>query len=210
MSTKEEAISRLKESVKTVNKSIRKPLGENQNIRRGHYRSISSDIEDFIAVFVSEIVPENYTIVLDPSINVKGKLHRPDLLIIDDKQVVVAMVEIKANMGWCRDAAPVLEKMRDYHGIFVKQKELIYELSDKSDKSSKSNKESHQVTYSESTRCALVSLTEKNCTTTNHHDNSENAQKMGIGYFCLFTGWYEDLVEKDIGEFAAWITEGQN
>ena len=74
------------------------------NIYRGHLRSISSDIEDAIALYIANVLPTDYKIFLDSSVHVNKKNNRPDLLVVDASNNVKAMIEVKSNMGWCRNA----------------------------------------------------------------------------------------------------------
>lgn len=102
----EDAINELVSYMKKVYEQINNKVG--QNIYRGHLRSISTDIEDGIALFLSKILPEGYKLFLDSSIHVDGVNFRPDVLVVNDKNECYAMIEIKANMGWCRDATNVI------------------------------------------------------------------------------------------------------
>ena len=102
----EDAINELVSYIKKVYEQINNKVG--QNIYRGHLRSISTDIEDGIALFLSKILPEGYKLFLDSSIHVDGVNFRPDVLVVNDKNECYAMIEIKANMGWCRDATNVI------------------------------------------------------------------------------------------------------
>lgn len=91
-----DCIEKLKSEIKYAYNETKKTLGD--NIYRGHSKAISSDIEDGIALFISRLQP-SCKIFLDPSIHIDRKTHRPDLLVINNKNEVIAMVEIKANMG---------------------------------------------------------------------------------------------------------------
>lgn len=104
------AIKNLIDRIAAIHRSTKEPL--NNNIYRGHSRSISTDIEDSVALLLSELLPESYSFMLDPSIYIDGKNNRPDLLVLNSEDEVIAMIEIKANMGWCRNASSVL------NGIF--------------------------------------------------------------------------------------------
>ena len=103
----EEAVQELKSYIEASYAKTMEPLAP--RIVRGHLRSISTDIEDGIALFVSHVLPEGYKLLLDPSIHVDGVNNRPDLLVVDESNAVKAMIEIKANMGWCRNASGVLD-----------------------------------------------------------------------------------------------------
>lgn len=156
-------------------------------------RSISTDIEDSIAVFISNLLPETYCLILDPSIYVDGKNNRPDLLIVNDKQEVIAMIEIKANMGWCRDAQWVLKDMVENNNKFISAKTLLCEIS---------NGENKEVSYGSNVPMFLISLTDGNCSESKHEANKNTADELGIKHYLLFSGWYGGLKDKDIEFFA--------
>ena len=84
------------------------------NIIRGQSRSISSDIEDELSMFISNVLSNKYIFYINSYIRIENKGYRPDLLIIDNNKVI-AMIEIKANMGYCRDARDVMNKLNSYH-----------------------------------------------------------------------------------------------
>lgn len=187
----EKQISELKSRIFSIYKSTQEPL--NNNIYRGHLRSISTDIEDSIAVFISNLLPETYCLILDPSIYIDGKNNRPDLLIVNDKQEVIAMIEIKANMGWCRDAQWVLKDMVENNNKFISAKTLLCEIS---------NGENKQVSYGSSVPMFLISLTDGNCSESKHVANKNIADELGIKHYLLFSGWYGELKDRDIESFA--------
>lgn len=87
----QKAIEILKNDVCNVWKSTRKTSSE--NIFRGHTRSISTDVEDRIAEFISIVLDRKVDLYLDPSIHIDGKTYRPDLLVVRDDNVI-AMLEI--------------------------------------------------------------------------------------------------------------------
>lgn len=80
------------------------------NITRGHLGTLSTEIEDDVAIFLLDILPAGYKAFVDCSVNIDGESHRPDILILDASNNVRFLVEVKTNMGWCRDASGKLEK----------------------------------------------------------------------------------------------------
>jgi hypothetical protein len=58
------------------------------NLHRGHLRALSTEIEDGIAAFLSDILPLDYKIYVDASVRVGRKTHRPDILVIDNENQV--------------------------------------------------------------------------------------------------------------------------
>lgn len=71
----------------------------NSNVIRGHVWPISYEFEDKFTNILSEIFKDNdYMFYTDFSL----EKRRPDILITKKNQVV-ALIELKANLGWCRD-----------------------------------------------------------------------------------------------------------
>ena len=184
------AIFNLKEYIRKAYESTSQKLAP--NIVRGHLRSISTDIEDGIGLFLSEVLPEDYQILLDPSIHVDGKNNRPDALVTDSNMNVVAMIEIKANMGWCRDASWVLGDIVENDSKFKEMKTLNCEFS---------SQESIEVKYGEGVKLFLISLTDSNCPAEKHEANKRVAAEKGVHQFNLFSGWYGSLEPLEIQLF---------
>ena len=132
------AIETLKENIKKIYKKTQKQIDE--NIYRGHSRCISVDVEDEIAKYILQLLPKRYKLFLDPSISIneklylpkKKKIYRPDLLVINENAEVTAFIELKAIMGYCRDATDVINKMVEYDKDFKKEKKLKCTFPDES------------------------------------------------------------------------------
>ena len=163
------------------------------NIFRGHLRAISADIENGIAMFTASILPQ-HKLFLDVSIHVGGKNNRPDLLIINERNEVVAMVEIKANMGYCRNAQAVIDNIIANNNQFRDKGTLECEFS---------REERQTVSYKDNVKLFLISLTEQNCTASNHASNKFYAASKGVKQFNLFSGWYENLSDCEISQYAS-------
>ncbi len=186
-----QAIDNLKQYIEAIYNRTGEKIGA--NIYRGHLRSISTDIEDGIAIFVAGILPDSYKILIDASIHVDGKNNRPDLLIVDGENRVKALVEIKANMGWCRNASRVIDHIISNDAKFIKQKNLSCEFS---------KDDELDITYHEGVKRFLIALTNENCTAKDHQANQAYASANGVSYYCLFSGWYNSLSNFEIAEFA--------
>jgi hypothetical protein len=184
------AIDVLRNSISTVFNDTKRKLSP--NIYRGHSRSISTDIEDLITIFISNVLPKNYKFLLDASIHVDGKNNRPDLLIANENNEVIAMIELKSNMGYCRDATSVINEITENHNKFFNATNLICKFSDD---------EQQLVTYNQDVELFLISLTSDNCSTDNHQNNKAFATSKGVNYFNLFSGWYGGLLDKDVYAF---------
>ncbi len=184
------AINDLVSYIKKVYEQTNNKVG--QNIYRGHLRSISTDIEDGIALFVSNILPDEYKFFLDSSIHVDGVNIRPDLLVVNDKNECYAMIEIKANMGWCRDATNVIDYIVSNHNKFIKETTLNCKFSKESTQS---------ITYGLNTKLYLIALTDGNCNAERHENNKAYASSVSVKQFNLFSGWYGELISCEIDEF---------
>ena len=131
--------------------------------------------------------------ILDPSIYINKKNNRPDLLVINNKQEAVAMIEIKANMGWCRNASDVLNDIVNNDNQFKEAQNLLCEIS---------NDDSKEVIYHPGVKLFLISLTDGNCPEKKHQINKRLADSFGVKHYLLFSGWYDDLNNRDIEQFA--------
>lgn len=194
---KNDAIKNLKEGIinkyETENTKLQKM--EKQGIFRGHRTTMSTEIEDNIALLIKNILPNNYQIFIDPSITINKKNYRPDIIIIDNNTLQVkAMLEIKANMGYCRDAKKELEQLKNKHKVFYdcKNLNLKYSISKPSEK---------EIIYSKKTKCFFIVYSNENCTETNHKNNKSYAKKLNIPYLILFDGWYNEPKNRDIETF---------
>ena len=189
------AIASLKNYIATEFANTKKAI--RHNLHRGHLRSLSTEIEDGIAAFLSDIIPADYQIYVDASVRVGSKTHRPDILIVDNKGTVRALVEVKTNMGWCRDASAEIDKILFKHSEMISSGTITCKFS---------NEASATVAYTANVPVFLISFTNENCGTSKHIANRNVANARNVKYFCLFSGWYGDkLDDADIRDFAAEI-----
>ena len=130
---------------------------------------------------------------LDPSIHVGGKNNRPDMLIVRKDGTVAAMVEIKANMGWCRNAFWVIDDIIGNDAKFRSEGTLHCEFS---------KDENVDVTYADGVKLFLVSLVDGNCPRNKHEVNKVYASSRGVLQMNLFAGWYDSLGDLEIRSFA--------
>lgn len=170
------------------------------NIYRGHLRSISSDIEDCIAEFLISILPDEYKIFIDSSIYIDKKTHRPDILILDSGNNVKALVEVKSNMGWCRDASNVMSDICVNRGIYERERNLTCSYLNNDDR------EKLNVKYS-NVPIFLVALTGQNSSDNLHKKNKITAKEKDIYHYILFKKWYDELEDYEIKEFILKILE---
>lgn len=168
----------------------------NPNMKRGHSRSISTEVEDQIALLVLTLLGTGYTIYIDPSITISGKTHRPDLLVVKNGSVV-AMMEIKSNMGYCRDAKEVIDKIKIVDDIFRGKRELECKFSRINEED-----EYFDIFYGENVKLYLVALTSKNGGSAENISRNKNyAVSSNVKHYLLFDNWYDDLQDKDIDSF---------
>lgn len=123
-----EAIELLIQDIHDIYNETKRKL--KPNIYRGHSRSISTDIEDHISIFISSLLSSNFKLLIDPSIHTNNRGRRPDLLIANENDEVLAMVEMKANMGYCIDVRSVLNEMIDNHSTFINISSLTRKFSE--------------------------------------------------------------------------------
>ena len=182
----------LKERIKNIWKETRNNIED--NIIRGHSRSISTDVEDQIAWFIYKVLYDKVKIFIDPSITIDGQTYRPDLLVVRDKKVI-ALVEIKANMGWCRNASSVIEKeLEERHSVFSKKEEIECKFS--------ITETSKIVNYDKSVKLYLIALTSANGgKLEDNNNNKAYAERHGVKHYILFDGWYDKLETRDIDDF---------
>ena len=79
-----------KDSVEELKTGIREIWEETRNniapnIIRGHSRSISTDVEDSVAIFICNMFDDKVEVFIDPTIKL-DKTHRPDILVIKDNK----------------------------------------------------------------------------------------------------------------------------
>ena len=186
-----EKINNLIQFVHDAHEETRKTLSD--KIIRGHLRVLSAEIEDGIAFFVSEIIPSEYKVLLDPSININGENNRPDLLLIDQNNNVKALMEIKSNMGWCRNSQSVADKIINKDKLFSAKSTLVCKFKEH---------DSIEVKYGNNVPLYLIALTSKNCPQKRHDDNKVITKEKGVRHYLLFKNWYHSLEELEIEKFA--------
>lgn len=184
------AVEELKSGIKAIWEKTRNNIGN--DIIRGHSRSISTDVEDMIALFISKIYNNKVKIFIDPSVTINKQTYRPDVLVIRNGKVI-ALVEIKANMGWCRDASSVInEELVKRQKTFSKEKQIECKFS--------ITKTSETVLYDDNVKSYLIALTSENGGKL-EAENKAYAKKQGVNHYILFDGWYDNLQDRDIDEF---------
>lgn len=181
---------------------------EYNNIKRGHMRSISTDVENIVAMFISKILGKGFNIYIDPTISIKSKedekkrAHRPDILIIKNGHVI-ALIELKTNMGFCRkvkEIEDVIDKITKMDEIFsVKENiECMFSKYD-DDGNAAAEKEKDEVDYKkENVKKFLIALTSSNGPKNEISFKNRNyAKEKNVKHYILFDGWYGRLVPRD-------------
>ena len=87
----------LKDNISKVWRETKENIGD--NIFRERTRSISSDVEDAIAVFTSSVLENKFEIYIDPSVTVNKKINRTDFLIIKDGILTIESGAKRLNMS---------------------------------------------------------------------------------------------------------------
>lgn len=188
------AKDRLKRGICEIWNKTRENIDD--NIFRGHTRSISTDVEDLIAKYISDVLEKEVFIFIDTSVRVDNKTHRPDLLIVKDDKVV-ALLEIKSNMGWCRDAKKVIDEE------LVNRDKAFRGTGTIECKFSGTDKESKNVIYDGDVKLFLIALTAQNGGSQEKTDkNKTYARKRRVSHYLLFNKWYDKLEDRDIDAFA--------
>lgn len=187
-------IDSLKQNIKQIELEVSKQLSS--TIYRGHKRTIATDVEDQIAIFLDNLCKNQCEIFLDPSIHI-NKTHRPDILIVNQGQCV-AMIEVKVNMGWCRDARGCIDKLKNLHQLFYNQHHLTCKFS---------NSNTKKIIYDEDVQLFLVSLSSVNISPKKIQDNINYANKNNVNHYLLFDGGYDALQNRDINTFSELILD---
>ena len=196
---KGEAIEALKTRIQSIWQDTRRKV--RNNISRGHSRVISTDVEDSVAIFICNMFDDKVEVFIDPTIKL-DKTHRPDILVIKDNKVI-ALLELKSSMGYCRDARDVIKnEIIRMHHVFCEAKTLNCMFSNDAMKT---------VSYNENVSLFLVALSAANGVTEEQiAKNKACAIENGIKHYLLFDGWYDKLKNRDIGEFAGELINLKN
>jgi hypothetical protein len=126
------------EKVIDLYKEARVTINLKKNIRRGRSHSISSKVEDLMAVYISEflsdnsgVLPDNIELLIDQPFTYhidKTYAIYPDIAVIKDNKVV-KLFDIKMDLGWKRDFYPFCKKKQELideiQGIDVKTKDGV-------------------------------------------------------------------------------------
>lgn len=103
------------------------------------------------------------------------------------------MLEIKANMRWCRDAAWMIDNIIEKDSKFKKKENIDCEFL---------REETVTLSYEDNVELFLISLTDGSCPEIKHIKNKEYASLKNVNHYLLFSGWYCDLNNKEIVDFA--------
>ena len=185
-----DSVEELKNGIRDIWEKTRNNI--ETNIIRGHSRSISTDVEDMIALFISKEFDNKVKIFIDPSITISSKTYRPDVLVIRNGKVI-ALVEIKANMGWCRDASSVIDEE-----LVIRQK--VFSTAGQIECKFSITKTSETISYDDNVKLYLIALTSENGGKL-EAENKAYAKKHGVNHYILFDGWYDNLEPREIDDF---------
>lgn len=73
-------------------------------VNRARCRSVSGQLEDLLAYYVSEQLPERFEIFVDQPVSLGGRNVRyPDLVLLHrESGLVTSVVDVKTDLGWKR------------------------------------------------------------------------------------------------------------
>ena len=185
-----------------------------KTIIRGHVSSVGIFFEDEFTIFLNKIFnarrknSDKYKFYNDFSMN--G--YRPDLLIEKNGEIV-ALIEFKANLGYCREKAKTLHKKIDKickesqkeisftrFPKYIKNAEKLFteQIKEKM-KKNEENKKSITIKFNKeigsNVKKALIVLTKDNSGKKDNLDNYKEVFKNE--FYTLFSGWYYDLKNEE-------------
>ena len=84
-------------------RNARKPKFYNPNIKRGRSSSISSELEDLTALFISLNNPNRCDYFTDQPMKFSGSTPKyPDIVIQNSNGLIKNIIDVKADIGWDR------------------------------------------------------------------------------------------------------------
>lgn len=199
-------------------KKVIKDYNKKQNsfletqVFRGHVESMSVYFEDEFTKFISEVLNDkSYKFYIDYTIGTR----RPDLLITKNNKLV-ACIELKCNMGYCRDnVKKINESVKEVKTLMDKEELQIFSTRqikylknninkfeedeikkqiENETKNSGSMILHKTIKGTKNVMCMLISLTTSNisCKKLDNFTAEENV----FSFISLFNGWYYEL-ERD-------------
>ncbi|MEI8278794.1 MAG: hypothetical protein WCG87_03465 [Bacteroidota bacterium] len=151
------------------------------NIKRGKSHTISSQVEDLFALYISDIVNSKIEILIDQPIsfshnNVSKTIYADIAMIKDD--LIYQIWDIKTDLGWKRDIFPQFCKDKDELVNSIKSKDAKFK--NREDNTSRQLKFSSDFTFN------IVVISCKNISTIKHERvANETRQLQNVGVYFL-------------------------
>ena len=157
-----------------------------KNIKRGRSHTISSQVEDLFAFYISEIIstedlPNNIEILIDQpysyKIDNKSYTFYPDISIIKDN-IVIKIFDLKMDLGWNRDFSPFcIDKIHLIEEIRAKE----VKTKDGITKESKNYKISNDLKYN------IVIISNENISEEMRTRNNTEIANLDASKLCIYT-----------------------
>lgn len=138
-------------------------------ISRGRSRSISGEVEDLTALYLSKNIP-SATFMVDQPLKVNGRTQPfyPDITVIKDN-VITDLIDIKLDLGFSRkeeDQKSIQEKWQTVINDLIREKKVTYtpQKIRQENCDMKPNKKSSdiQLNVCENVKCHIVIISEAN------------------------------------------------
>lgn len=100
-------------------KNARKPAFRSPQIHRGRSRIVSGLTEDLFAKFLSKNLRGNFEFLVDQPLSLGKKTIYPDIVIINRKEKIVSLVDLKMDLGW---------KRKNFVHFCQERNDLMYKL----------------------------------------------------------------------------------
>lgn len=99
-------------------------------------------------------------------------------------------------MGWCRNAACVIDNMINNDTKFKNEQVLNCEFS---------REDKQKIFYGNNVKLFLISFTDANCSLKKHRENRLYAKNKNVLQLNLFSGWYDALSNGEIIDFINYL-----
>jgi len=83
-------------------RNARNPVFYHPSIKRGRSHSISSQVEDLFAFFLSLNLTKDYQFFVDQPLNLGKRQFYPDISVVENRKLIHAF-DVKTDLGWKRN-----------------------------------------------------------------------------------------------------------
>jgi hypothetical protein len=184
------------EKIITLYRNARQTTFPVDNIKRGKSHSISSQVEDLFAFYISELVDNNIEILIDQPISFnlfgKSKTIYADIAMIKDN-VVYQVWDLKTDLGWKRDS--FVQFCKDKILLVKGASGQILKLKDGEFKTERILKFSDNLTFN------IVVVSGKNISTAKGERNIVETKNLeNVGVYFLTNNIHPNSYEFEINE----------